>query len=216
MTIALTSDHLPPVLRLALAYAPREAHGGWLAAFALDARLAALVRHAREPILAQIKLAWWRDRLGEAPASWPAGEPLLDTIRSGIAQPARLGSLVDGWEAMLAEAPLPEAGLLAAAEGRARGLLAAAVTDQDEAAQVLARRWALADLAAHLSHPEERARALALHRAMGPRVAVSARVLRPLVVIEGLASRSLQARGSNAPSGLGGLLLAMRLGLLGR
>lgn len=216
MPNALTSDHLPPVLRLALAYAPREARGGWLAVFGLDARLAGLVRHAREPVLAQIRLAWWRDRLGEEAASWPEGEPLLAAIGKAVERPARLVRMVDGWEALLGEAPLPEADLLAAAKGRSQGLLAALPADVAEAGQGLALRWALADLVAHLSHLEERACALALHSGVDPGRASLSRSLRPLVVIEGLATRSLQAADSHTPMGLGGLLLAMRLGLLGR
>ena len=214
MSIALTTEQLPPVMRLALAYAPRAARTAWLAAFALDARLAGLVRQAREPVLAQIRLAWWRDRLGEAPASWPAGEPLLVVIGKAVERPERLVPMVDGWEALLGEAPLPETELLAAAKGRSQGLLAA--VSSAGAGQALALRCVLADLAAHLSHPEERARALALHRGVDPgRVSLS-RSLRPLTVMEGLATRSLQAVDSDAPMGLGGLLLAMRLGLLGR
>lgn len=212
----IESDNLPPVMRLALAYAPRAVRPGWLAAFALDARLAGLVRQAREPLLAQIRLAWWRDRLGEEPASWPAGEPLLAAIAAGVERPAELARIVDGWEALLGEAPLSEAELLAAARGRAQGLLATVPAAEAGAGEGLALRWALADLAAHLSHPDEDASVQALHRAVDPATSGCSRSLRPLVVIEGLATRKLQALDSHAPMGLGGLLLAVRLGLLGR
>ena len=54
---------LTPLHRLALAYAPAASRGAWLGFLALDMRLAAIVRAAREPMIGQIKLAWWRERL---------------------------------------------------------------------------------------------------------------------------------------------------------
>jgi phytoene synthase len=48
----------------------------------LDVRLAGVVRGAREPMLGQLKLAWWRDRLGGDPESWPKGEPLLASLKA--------------------------------------------------------------------------------------------------------------------------------------
>ena len=53
-------DTLAPMHRLALAYAPAEARPAWAGLLALDARLAGVVRAAREPVLGQLRLAWWR------------------------------------------------------------------------------------------------------------------------------------------------------------
>jgi len=53
-------DSLGPLNRLALAYAPQSTRLPLLALLALDMRLAGIVRNSREPMLAQLRLAWWR------------------------------------------------------------------------------------------------------------------------------------------------------------
>ena len=205
-------ETLPPLSRLALAYAPRRARADWLALLALDARLALLVRSAHDPILAQIKLAWWRDRFTESSAKWPRGEPLLALLHDWNEASAALCGLVDGWELLLGEAPLPKAAMRSWAKGRA-GALAALATRVGAGAfaaqaAMLAQSWALADLAAHLGHPEEQATARELadqHRAN--RITLP-RSMRPLAVLHGLAVRP--------QSGVIALLTSIRLGIIGR
>ena len=121
-----------PSLALALAYAPRDARPVFDDLFALDRRLADAVRQASEPIIAQLKLAWWRDRFAQDRSDWPKGEPLLARLAAWDADVSQLASLVDGWEALLAEGPLTEEAITAFGEGRAHA-------------------WALA--AAALGHP---------------------------------------------------------------
>lgn len=205
---------LPPVQRLALAYAPARARPAWLALLALDARLGQLLRVQREPILTQIRLAWWRDRLAEDAANWPGGEPLLAALSSWQGQHGRLGALVDGWEMLLGEAPLPVATLEAFVAGRADAMRALApvvgCTDAAAAAQRAGKGWAIADLAAHLSHPDERASARSLadaHDWQRPRLP---RALRPLVVLHGLGERHLRDAGA-----ISAFWVALRLGVLG-
>ena len=114
--------NLPPDIRLALAYAPKRVRPLQLAAFALDARLAGIVGNAREVLIAQIKLAWWRERLAEPPARRPVGEPLLAALADWKAPVDPLLALIDGWEAML-DPERPD--VMALADGRAvlgRGL----------------------------------------------------------------------------------------------
>ena len=110
---------LPPVQRLALAYAPTRARPAWLALLALDTRLAQQVRSAREPMLTQIRLAWWHDRLREPVSAWPQGEPLLVALADWRGQHGSLAQLVDGWEMLLGEAPLTDAALEGFVAGRA-------------------------------------------------------------------------------------------------
>ncbi len=84
---------VPPAVRPALA-----------ALWTLDDRLAAMVAAAREPLLTQIKLAWWRERLAalaDDPGSAPAGEPLLAQLAAQSAMLGDLVAVVDGHEAML-------------------------------------------------------------------------------------------------------------------
>lgn len=208
-------EALPPLQRLALAYAPARARGPTLALLALDQRLAGIVRNSHEPSLAQLRLAWWREQLQVEPAAWPRGEPLLAALKSWGGRHAAAVELVDGWEYLTGAAPLPEADLLAFAQGRAEAFAVLAdVLGADRVPVLrLARQWALADLAAHVAHPEERARAEHLLAAEGkpPRVA---RALRPLAVLHGVAARGRDRR--TPPARLAALLTALRLGLLGR
>ena len=203
-------DILPLRQRLALAYGAPSGRARIGAVLALDARLAGILRHSREPMLAQLRFAWWRETLASDPARWPAGEPLLAALAASHADPAPLAGLVDGWEAMTGAAPLGEDAFMALAEARA-GALAG---DHGEGWR-LARSWALADIARHLSHPQERATALGLAQAADWRAAHLPRSLRPLAVLHALAARDLR-KGLNedriSPSGL---LVAMRVGLTG-
>ncbi|MDE2405510.1 MAG: hypothetical protein KGM17_12660 [Sphingomonadales bacterium] len=207
-------DHaeLSPPQRLALAYAPRRAQPAWRALFALDARCAGFVRARREPMLAQIRLAWWRERLQEGPANWPRGEPLLAELAAwGAALPV-LAGLVDGWEALLAEGPLPPAAMTDFADGRAAAVdaLARHLDSSAAAAGAAARLWALADLAAHLADPEERAAATAQARAAAAPATRLPRALRPLAVLATLARAELAGRSPARRA-----LAAIRVGIAG-
>lgn len=206
-----------PLVRLALAYAPAAARPAWADLFALDARLAGIVRSAREPMLAQLRLAWWRERFGSPPGEWPKGEPLLASLAGWGHPAAGLGALVDGWEALLGEAPLDRAALSEFAAGRAAAAAALAghVGAPADAAAALGRRWALSDLALRTSHPDEREAAAGLLHDE-PAAPTARPALRPLAVIAGLGARAV-ARGAAEPlSGPAALLVAMRLGLIGR
>ncbi len=204
-------------MRLALAYAPASARPGWQAVLALDSRLAGIIRSAREPMLAQLRLAWWRDRLSSDPAGWPKGEPLLADLAAWGSVVSALVPLVDGWEALLGEAPLGEQALQQFAAGRAGAMAALAGHLGVDPAQVepLARRWALADLALHLGHAEERATAGLLLEfcAAGGKVPAA---MRPLAVLAGLNERAIRIGATEALSGPGALLAALRLGIIGR
>lgn len=212
---------LPDIERLALAYAPREARLPTLALFALDARLAGLLRHSSEPMLAQLRLAWWRESLAADPVSWPQGEPLLSALKSWNGAQSQLPKLVDGWEALTGPAPLMSAPLNAMADGRAAACAALASAlgqgREADAAFALGRRWALADLAMRLGNEQERsiAQGLAFEAFDGPSFHVS-RTLRPLAVLAALAQRRAVAGNDDAARSPAALLQALRIGLLGR
>jgi phytoene synthase len=193
---------------LALAYAPARAREPTLALLALDTRLAGIVRNSHEPSLAQLRLAWWREQLQADAETWPRAEPLLAALRSWQGHHVALVALVDGWEYLTGAAPLPETDLSEFAQGRGKTFrsLAEVLGTEAESAEKLGRQWALADLADHVAHPDEREAARRLLAAEG-RPARVARALRPLTVLHGLA-----VRRQSAPS----LLAALRLGLLGR
>ena len=157
---------LPVLQRLALSYGRKATRGALLAFLALDTRLAGIVRSSREPMLAQLRLAWWREQLACDPADRPSGDPLIAALADWPAGGAGLVSLVDGWEAMTAPAPLPASSIEALANARA-GLFAAMAGDAEMRAHALrlGRNWALADIAAHLGQEAERQMALDLVRA---------------------------------------------------
>ncbi|WP_347303682.1 hypothetical protein V5740_03405 [Croceibacterium sp. TMG7-5b_MA50] len=210
----LTAD-LPDLSRLALGYAPPAAKRQTAALMALDERLATILRQKREPMLAQLRLAWWRDRLGETPDRWPAGDAVLDAIRDWR-EPSGLVPVVDGWEVLIDER-VDRAALDRFATGRASGF--AALADQlgqpRGAAFLAGRIWALADLAANISNRQERADALALAQAGGPPPALS-RHMRPLGVLAGLGWRAVKSGGGPLLAGRTAALTAFRVGLTGR
>ena len=183
---------LPPPLRVAVAYAPARTRAPWIALLLFDHRLSRAVGGASEPLLAQLRLAWWRDRMRTPASEWPAGEPLLAALAPFDAERAALEMLVDGWEGLIGDdvGTAETARLAAARAGAVAALARIADCPADRAAiEGLTRRWTLPD--------GERAQGLRLPRA-----------LRPLVILANLPRP--------AEAGPLALLRIVRLGLLGR
>ncbi len=217
METAHLVDGLPIEQRLALAYAPRGAREATLGLFALDAALAGVVRAAREPMLGQLRLAWWRDELGKPPAERAQGEPVLGLLNRFADLGRDLQQLVDGWELLLGNDPLTGEALsrFARARGDACAALARALgaSDQSEAARRCGYEWALAELGTRLHDSAERDEVLALAAAADWQPIRLARSLRPILVLHRLAIRSraktpLLARKRD-------MLFAFRLGMIG-
>jgi len=211
---------LPTIERLALAYAPGATRDTWLAFFALDARLASLVRSASEPMLAQLRIAWWREALEADASAWPQGDPILGALANWAGHHRGLASLADGWEALTAPAPLDAKAMARFAKGRADSI--GALADHVGAgrfgmeARQLATDWSLADLSTRFSREDERelARSLALGSASRPPKAP--RALRPLAVLRATAHGRLAKDGNGEDRSPLTMLGAMRAGLLGR
>lgn len=209
-------SELPAALRLALAYAPARSRPLIVPLLQLDARLAATLRGRREPLATQLRLAWWRDMLSRPPTEWPGGEPLLDALRSWR-DPSGLVALVDGWEALLSER-LTAAEIAEFVDGRGRAFACLAqelgVEGLDDAAEA-ARIWALADLAANMSHGAERDLVIDYGRTLvaPPRLSAS---LRPLAVLAALGAAALGNGGGALLSGPRSIFTALRIGLTGR
>ncbi|MCT2399569.1 hypothetical protein [Novosphingobium mangrovi (ex Huang et al. 2023)] len=210
---------LPAVSRLALAYAPGPARVPTLALLSLDARLAGLLRHSREPMLAQLRLSWWRESLGRDQDEWPEGEPLLAALRSWNGRHKALTALVDGWEALTGPAPLSADALQVMAQGRAEAFAALAHAlgrkGEAEAAYRLGHQWGLADLSMRLANEQERTTAASLAAARGAGSMRVSRQLRPLLVLHGLAHRRMEKGADAAAISPAAMLKALRLGLLG-
>lgn len=213
MSNHMVNENLPDHLAVALAWQPMVARAALAALFALDTRLAGIVGQAREAMLAQIKFAWWRERLAEVADDRPAGEPLLAAIGSTWAGREKpLLTLVDGWEEMLGEDEPMEGSIsrFAHARGAALAGLAGIVGGDSEKAANAGRRWALAEVAHGAGSEPARALGLAL-----PPPASLSRNLRGVAVLDGLAARSL-VRGEPMLARRGAALAAMRLGMFGR
>ena len=59
--MALENEILPPPLRLALAYCPAGIRPGFALLLRFDERIAGIAMKQGEPMVAQLKLAWWRE-----------------------------------------------------------------------------------------------------------------------------------------------------------
>ena len=209
-----------PAITLALAYARQGSRPVLEDLFALDRRLADAVRQASEPIIAQMKLAWWRDRFAQSPQDWPRGEPLLARLAAWEADVSQFSALVDGWEGLLAEGPLTEEAIVAFAEGRADAwALAASALDlaKPAAPREAAQLWSCADLAQHCADPADALRARDVARAQFRLSGTGQRLpgtLRPMAVLGALGRRSLRT-GRPILSGPADFFAAVRAGVLG-
>lgn len=94
---------LAPPAKLALAYASGSIRPQFTLMLEIDNRLQQIVETAREPMIAQIKMAWWREAFEKSPHARPKGEPLLQALNEvGDSIPqAALESLVSAWEMLL-------------------------------------------------------------------------------------------------------------------
>lgn len=210
-------DDLPALNRLALGYAPVSSRPLWLAFFALDRRFAQIVSAGREPMLAQMRLAWWREVLQKPAEERPTGDPLLTALAGWDEERAALAALADGWEAMIGEAPLDVAAFAALAGARA-GMAVALVRlagggGRTQVAETVGYRWGLTDLATHLSDPVERGRVQSLLHSASP-CGTTPRLLRPLAILEAMAARAVSRK--QVTGGVRDLAVAMRIGLIGR
>ncbi len=211
-------ETLPLAQRLALSYAPRDARPATLAFLALDTRLAGIIRADGEPVIAQMKLAWWRDRLAQAPQEWPLGEPLLALLRESGLDCAKLSPLVDGWEVLLSD-QLGSDAIAEFADGRARGWSAVASATAGQAGdnvEAAARRWAMVDLALNLGTDEEATAVRHAARAESWKPLTLSRPLRSLAVLHGLARRAILRDTDEMLDGPGAMGAALRLGILGK
>ncbi len=174
-------------------YAPRRLQALWEGFLLLDRRLADAARAGRDPLMAQLRLAWWRDRFDQSAADWPKGEPLLALLTPWDGERAALRALVDGWEARV----VGEDG--GAELGKAR----------------IGAMTALARLSG-LQADEHVRRASAEWLGLEPPLAsapILPGALRPLAILRGMALREAAGR----PGGpLRDFLAILRIGLLGR
>lgn len=212
---------LPPELQLALAHTPVINRSALRIFFDFDLRLARIISGTSEPMLGQMRLAWWRDTLAKPVAERPEGDVVLDAIgKHWTGREPQLIKLVDGWEHLLAEAPLGEENARFFAEGRVAALQGVFGEDankwDDVGAAVPAWHWALADLARHVSIDEEREMLVRIGREKSANPRRLPSPFRGVAVLGALALRSLKKGGRPLMDGRGASITALRAAIFGR
>lgn len=207
-------------LDVALGYAVGSDRRVFESTFLLDRELANAVAASSEPMIAQLRLAWWRDALSGISAA-PRTSALIASIRELWPEGGdELVLLVDGWEAF-ATAPelttsvldrfISERASMGAMLAERLGIpVTKSVVDQ------AMRDWVCADLAAHLTSGEERQLVLSLWaRSKYARQSLPRR-LRPLAVLSALGQRAMNEGGRAMMGARSDALLALRTGMFGR
>jgi len=130
-------------------FAPEPARSGLLALLAFDHELARTRTVTREPMLARIRLEWWREAVAEAagdgrPRAQPVVELLIETVRRHGLAPQALVALIDAREEEI-EGPLD-----VVRAGHALADLQLAVLDIDDAttrraARAVAAAWLMGE-----------------------------------------------------------------------
>ena len=211
---AANDDHLPPEAELAIAWSAPKVRAPLTTALQLDRRLARIVARTSEPMLGQMRLAWWREALGKPVSERPRGDRVLDAIGTHWAgQESALVAMVDGWEVLVSAETIgiEEARVL----GMGRGAFFAALDRRDDRAgqdrlAAAGYRWALADAAASVSDAGERDVLVSVGLARAHLGGSVPRDLRGLAVLEALARRALKRGGQPLMAGRGASLTALR------
>lgn len=200
-SLAETVRHEDRERWLSILWSPPAARPALIAIHALDLELARVVAQAREPMLAEIRLAWWREqvqalgRLADPPA-----QPILRAL-AGDARPrgvdlAELAAIEDGHLPHLLEGPRDPAAIASARGGPLFVALATALAagpldhGARAAAEVAGAGWAMARL-------------LRDHGASPPAgwqpPPLSARLPRPLLALGQLAAADISAGAAGQP-----------------
>ena len=210
---------LDPDRTLALTYVPAERRPALAALWRLDAALGAVLAGGREPLISQIKLAWWRDSLARLDQTPPPAEPVLQEVAKHVLprgiKGSQLARMEEGWSILLAGEALTASDL--DNYSGSRGALLFRHSSQLLGIQMNARvkrageGWALADLARHSNAIDAKA---ALDAA-GDRLSDVAaqrwpKSLRPLGMLAMLARRDVdRGRENTEAQGTPGRMMRM-------
>jgi phytoene synthase len=189
---------LDPERRLALAYVPAAARPGIEALWRLDASFAAILATGTQPLISQMRLAWWREALERLDSAPPPAEPVLQALATHVlprVSGAELAAMEEGWLLLLCEGALTGAELATYADRRGGLLFAYSARLLGDTAFPVARAgalWALADLARHSRRDEQT-------KTFPPESQVKwPHRLRPLGMLAVLARRDLERVGLTA------------------
>ena len=217
----IDGEKLAEEQEIALGYMGRELRAPFAALLAFDQRLGRIVAHTSEPMLGQMRLAWWRDMLGTPVEERPRGDVVLEALSAHwTSHEAALVRMVDGWEYLLGEPPLESASVESFISGRiapfiALGGLKGTPVDTDHVASHI-RSWALADLLYRTGDPNERDAILSISNRLAKPADRLPAPLRGIAVLGALGLRAIAQGGSPLMEGRGAALTALRAGLIGR
>ncbi|MEZ5656166.1 MAG: hypothetical protein R3E04_09820 [Sphingobium sp.] len=173
--------------------------------FALDNECAHIARVATEPMMAQIRLAWWRDGIMAQTLPAEHRSQDMEALRAldGFADMrAHLVVMIDGWEELiLFDGADVDTMLETYAKGRGEGLFAAFLQTGDDGRAAAGRLWALWDLAGHLSDEGLAAKAVAQAADLAGGITDSRAYPRMLAMMASAARRDA-LRGQGAPADL--------------
>jgi len=183
---------------LALAYVPAARRPALEALWRLDVTLGAVLATGSEPMISEIRLAWWREALEKLDREKAPAEPVLEAVARhvlpGGVTGAELAAMEEGWGVLLTPKRLSAEELDLYAEKRG-GLLflhsARLLGFEGDPPAMAGQVWALADLARRSGNAVE-VRAIlhvARDRPAGKRWPPA---LRPLGMLAALARRDAE------------------------
>ncbi|HYE29104.1 MAG TPA: hypothetical protein VEA61_12860 [Allosphingosinicella sp.] len=185
---------LDPDRTLALAYVPAKCRPAVGALWRVDSALGQGLAGGREPMVARIKLAWWREALERLDSAPPPAEPVLraaaEHLLPGVSG-AELARLEGGWAVLASAESLGADALGDYARERGAHLFrytARLLGGDQEGLEEAGEAWALIDLARHCAAREDADIALAAARERRWPLRWPAR-LRPLGMLATLAAR---------------------------
>ena len=216
------TEILPAETEIALAHTPQNLRAALRIFFELDMRLGRIVAGTTEPMLGQVRLAWWRDMLGKPALERPNGDVVLDGIALHWQErEADLQPLIDGWEYLLSDTQLTVEDARQATRLKSDALMAVFGQNSETAGthqgyETAARAWICADFASKVSSAEERQIFLEIAQHSGRPSPALPRPARGLAVLGALGWRAVQAGGRPLMEGRGAALTALRAAMLGR
>ena len=202
---------------LALSYIPARNRAALAALFAIDAAMGDVVRTSSDPMLGQIRLAWWRERLEELDQGVVPAEPRLQAVAEALIPKGISGrdaaALEGGWLKLFTPFPW-DVSVVEILWFRGRllfGLGAKLLSRTDDRIEAAGGLWAIMDAARHCSDPPSRkilmTEGRTLARGLGGTKVEPA--LRPLSILAALAIRDLAKGEPFEPEGSPGRIATM-------